>query len=268
MKVRGISTGLYGWMERFKRDGVEWDWDSLYGACADSGVDAVETDALPEKLEIARAHGLRISASYVGLPLHLPLAELDIDRSVLPFAERLATAGGSHLVLNADQADWTNPIEKTADDAKRQGENLTVIAQRVQSLGLSVSLHNHAHEPAGATLDLASVIEHASHEVGLFIDTGWAAYAAQDPIEWVRRYPTRVHGFHLRNLAGRQPTETVDEGEIDMPALIAAADDAGYTGWLTLELWHPEPLQPSRTMIEDTRRSADYLRALVAAMPE
>jgi inosose dehydratase len=268
MRIRGISTGLYGWMERFARDGITWDWDSLYGACAESGVDAVETDALPEKLAIARAHGLRISASYVGIPLHLPIAELDIDTSVLPYADRLAAAGGSDLVLNADQADWSNPVEKTADDAKRQGANLALIAERVRGLGLSVSLHNHAHDSAGAALDLASVIEHSSDEVGLFIDAGWAAFAGHDPIEWVRRYPTRVRGFHLRNMADRLPTESVDEGELDIPALIAAADDAGFTGWLTLELWHPEPLQPSRTMVEDTRRSADYLRGLVAARLE
>ena len=98
--IRGVTTALYGWMERFARDGVEWDWDALYGACAESGVDAVETDAEPHKVAVARRLGLAVSSSYIGLPLHLPWEHLDTARTVLPIAQRLAAAGGTDLILN------------------------------------------------------------------------------------------------------------------------------------------------------------------------
>ncbi len=52
------------------------------------------------------------------------------------------------------------------------------------------------------------------------------------------------------------------DGDLDVAALLDAPP--GCTGWLTLELWHPETMTPQRSMIEDTRRSADFLQELAA----
>lgn len=261
MRVRGFSTGLYGWMERFARDGETFDVHRLYRDCAEAGVDAVETDPTPEKLAILHSYGLTVSASYIGLPLHLPFDELDIERTVLPIATRLAEAGGTDLLLNADLVDWSKPVTKTDADARTQGENLSRIADRTTDLGVSVSLHNHAADFGNAQVDLDSVVRHADPSVGLCIDTGWAHVAGHDPVRWVRDHPDRVRYFHLRNQRGSTPGEDLADGDISFADLLAAAD--GYDGWLTLELWHPEPLQPERSMIEDTRRSLGYLRGLL-----
>jgi hypothetical protein len=37
-----------------------------------------------------------------------------------------------------------------------------------------------------------------------------------------------------------------------------------YTGWFTLELWHPLSIEPQRSIQEDTKRSAAYLRSLLS----
>jgi inosose dehydratase len=259
VRPRGVATALYGWMERYRRDGVEWDWRSLYGACAEAGVDAVETDPQPEKLEILRDLGLAVSGSYIGLPLTLPFERLDVERSVLPIAERLAVAGGRDLILNADQVDWSRPVDKTEDDARRQGENLSRIAELVAPLGLTVALHNHASERQNAQRDLDSVILHANPSVGLCVDVAWAWVAGHNPLHWVQRWPERIAYLHLRNSRGTIPTEDLLSGDLDIAALLAALPH--YAGWLTLELWHPETMTPQRSMIQDTRRSADWLRS-------
>jgi inosose dehydratase len=258
--IRGISSCLYGWMERFSRDGVEWDWESLYAACADSGVDAVETDPQPEKLAIVRRLGLQVSSSYIGLPFHLPFGELDADARIWPVAERLADAGGSDLVLNADQADWTKPTPKTVDDLKRQGENLSRVAERAAALGLRTSLHNHAHTFDDASADLASVTEYAHPSVGLCVDTGWAHHAGHDPLSWIMAHPGRVYAFHFRNERGGIPTEDLREGDIDITSLVKAALARGFDGWLGLELWHPQAMTPRASMAEAVRVSAALLR--------
>jgi sugar phosphate isomerase/epimerase len=257
----GVATALYGWMERYRRDGVDWDWRSLYGACAAAGVDAVETDATPEKLRILHDLGLAVSGSYVGLPLHPAGAADALEAAVLPVAERLAEAGGRVLTLNADPVPGA-PGGKTADDVRRQGEHLTRAAELVRPLGLRVALHNHADRFDDAAADLVSVVEHASSEVGLCIDAHWAAVAGHDPVAWAREHPDRVLSLHLRNGHGRVPTEDLDDGDVDVPGLLAALPD--YRGWLTLELWHPDSMTPERSMEEDTRRSAGYLRRLLA----
>jgi sugar phosphate isomerase/epimerase len=266
LHIKGFSSALYGWMERFKRDGVTYDWHKLYRACAEAGADAVETDATPEKLQIARSYGLAVSASYIGMPLHLDYDRLDVEKRVLPIAERLAAAGGSDLLLNADRFHGSpnGGAAKTEDDFKRQGDNLTRIAGRVHAeFGLRVSMHNHAADALHAEGDLRSVLEYADSSVGLCVDTGWAIAAGMDPIAWVRDYPERIYAFHFRNGYGATPAEDLLEGDVDFPKLIAAIEAAGYNGWFTLELWHPDTIQPQRGMGEDFRRSVEYLRTLL-----
>ena len=58
------------------------------------------------------------------------------------------------------------------------------------------------------------------------------------------------------------PTEDLLEGDLDCAALLAGLP--GYSGWLTLELWHPESMTPRRSMVEDVRRSVEALRSLTA----
>jgi sugar phosphate isomerase/epimerase len=255
----GVATALYGWMERYRRDGVEWDWRMLYGACAAAGVDGIETDPEPEKLAILTDLGLAVSGSYLGLPLAAPDAADGLDAAVLPLAERLAGAGGRVLTLNADPLPGAGP--RTEDDARRQGEHLSRAAELVRPLGLQVALHNHAERVEDARLDLASVVQHADPDVGLCIDVHWAAVAGHDPVAWALVHPHRVLGLHLRNGRGRVPTEDLDEGDVDVPAVLAALPD--YRGWLTLELWHPDAMTPERSMEEDTRRATALLRRLL-----
>lgn len=262
MRARGVATALYGWMERFARDGIEWDWTSLYRACAASGVDAVETDPTEPKRAILDELGLRVSASYIGMPLTPRFDDLGVDERVLPIARRLAAAGGDVLVLNADAAQGGAWEPKTDAETARQGENLSRIADLVAPLGLRVALHNHADHYDGAARDLASVVEHADTSVGLCIDTAWALAAGHDPTAWAWDLAPRVYAVHLRNQSDGVPTSTLAEGDLDVAGFLAALGD--YDGWLTLELWHPDVMTPSVTMAEAVRESAELLRRIGA----
>lgn len=262
MRPQGVSTALYGWMERFARDGVAWDWESLYSACARSGVDAVETDATDAKRAILDRLGLRVSASYIGMPLGGAFVDLEVHDRVLPVARRLAAAGGTVLLLNADGAHASGFARKTDSEVRRQGENLSRLADLVDPLGLRVALHNHADEYDAAARDLASVVEHADPTVGLCIDTAWAIAAGHDPVMWAQEFTSRVLAVHLRNVREGVPTETLFDGEFDVDRFLSSLED--YRGWLTLELWHPEPLQPVGDMESAVRMSTDRLRHAVA----
>lgn len=261
MNLRGFSSNMYGWVERWKADGKEPEWSDLYRACAEAGLDAVETDATPEKLALVRSYGLAVSASYIGLLLHGDYESLEAE--VLPYAERLAAAGGTDLLVNADPyGGWKQPLPKPEELVRRQGDNLSRLAGKLHPYRLQLSLHNHAADKHNAEADLRSVVQYADAAVGLCVDTGWAHVSGCDPVAWVRQYPERVKAFHLRNQRGRVPAEDVTEGDIDMKAVLLAASEAGYDGWLALELWHPPETRPVRTMTEDVQRSIAYLRSL------
>lgn len=264
MNIKGISTNMYGWTERWKADGRDpEDWRSMYESIAEAGIDAVEADVTPEKLALIRANGLKVSGSYVGLELHGEYA--NVESAVLPAAERLAAAGGVDLIVNADPyGGWKRPLPKSDELLRRQGGNLSRLAGRVGEFGLRLSLHNHAADKDGALADLRSVVEYADVSVGLCVDIGWAHVAGCNPTEWAKRYPERMFSVHLRNQRGRVPSEDLLEGDVDIPAFLDALDEAGYEGWLAMELWHPPETGAVRSMAEDAARSADWLRRLVA----
>jgi sugar phosphate isomerase/epimerase len=263
MNILGFSTGMYGWNERYWLDyKKEASWEDIFRDCAEAGVDAVELDPSPNLVKLAKSFGLSVSSAYVGLQLHE--AALDVEKDIMPVARRLSEAGGKDLVVNADpKGGWGVSLPKTEDEFKRQGDHLSQIAIAAGTLGLKVSMHNHADDKHNAEGDLRSVIEYSSPEVGLCIDTGWAYAAGYDPIEWIQKYPDRLHTFHLRNQKGRIPTEDLIDGDINMRKLIHVLKDIRYTGWLTLELWHREDNHPQRTMVEDTRISIDYLKQMI-----
>jgi inosose dehydratase len=221
---------MYGWTERWKMDGKKPHWEELFRACAEAGLEAVEIDADTEKLKLARSFGLAVSASYVGLPLHIPFNNLDVEKTVLPFAERLAVTEGSDLLINADPISWKNVVPKAEDHFKQQGENLSRISELVAPMGLEVCLHNHAADNHNAKGDLRSVIQYADQSVGLCVDSGWAHVSGCNPIEWVNAYTERVYAFHLRNQYGNVPSEDLLEGDIDIASLLDSAGAAQYNG--------------------------------------
>ena len=260
MNILGFSSGMYGWYERHWMDFKEEpSLDEIFRSCAEAGLDAVEVDAQPEIVQLAKSYGLAISGSYIGLPLHE--SSINIEETVMPVARRLSEVNGRDLLINADpKGGWGVALKKTEDEFKRQGEHLSNIADVVRDLGLKVSMHNHADDKHNAEGDLRSVIEYSSKEVGLCIDTGWAHVAGMNPLEWIEKYPERVYSFHLRNQHGAIPSENITSGDIDMQKLIHMLSDINYQGWLTFELWHREDNHPQRSLVEDTKISIDYLK--------
>ncbi len=265
MKIRGFSSGLFGWKTRCLHDGHDPVMENILRDCKASGLDAVEVDATPELLGLMRANGLAVSAAYTNILLHKPYAELKIKETILPMAERLAQAGGTDLLINPNpKGGWEDPQLKTEDEIKHQGENLTHIAELIKPFRLKLCTHNHAAQKQNAERDLRAVVEYTGSEVGLCIDTGWAHVSGFDPIEWVRTYPNRVFALHFRNQMGVIPSEDLLEGEIRMPDLMKELSEIGYDGWISLELWHREDNHPQRTMMEDVSRSIEYLRGLLS----
>ncbi|ALS28699.1 xylose isomerase-like TIM barrel-containing protein [Paenibacillus sp. 32O-W] len=266
MKIKGISSAMYGWMATYWKQGLDPRWDEIYRDCAASGLNGVEIEAATGDPELLRANGLAVSSAYIGLPLHEPYETLPVADAVIPLARRLAEAGGADLVVNADpKGGWDAPQPKSEDEFKRQGENLSRIADAVSGLGLRISMHNHASDRHNAEGDLRSVLDYADPLVGLCIDTGWAHVAGCDPAQLIRANPGRIYAFHLRNQLGNVSTEDLLSGEIDMRDLIAACAEIGYEGWLVLELLPPDEYPGKRTMSDNTALSVQYLKQLLEA---
>jgi inosose dehydratase len=86
--------------------------------------------------------------------------------------------------------------------------------------------------------------------IGFCPDTAHLAAGGGDPAELIRRYSDRIHYVHLKDFRPDPLTFLpLRRGVLNMPDIIAALGEAGYDGWLVVELdaYDGDPLEAART---------------------
>jgi len=125
------------------------------------------------------------------------------------------------------------------DGLKRFASELPPIAERLAQEGMTFSYHNHNHELAryeGKTwLELLYDTIDARY-LKAEIDIYWIQAGGGDPAVWVRRYAGRQPLLHLKDMvvtpAREQRFAEVGEGNLNWPAIMAAAKEAGVEWYL------------------------------------
>lgn len=258
--MKGIATVRFTWSSEAGRPAEARTLGVFLTEAAAAGCDGVEC-ADDGAAEVASLTGLQIAGGYVGAALHLPWDETGIAAEVMPVARRLSDWGADYLAVNCNpKGSWAERERKTGDELKRQGANLSRLAADCAPLGVEVVMHNHANRVDLHLDDLQAVTDHAAPEVGLCYDTGWSLTSGDDPVARAEQVASRIRAVHLRNQFGERPTEWLGAGEIDLRAFLAHLHAAGFTGWLTTELWHRPDVPRTRSLLENQQRSNDLLR--------
>lgn len=260
--MRGISTQRYGFSSEPDRPAAEKTLEAFLEGAAAAGCDAVEAYE-PGIGPLLARHGLGLSGSYVGGVFHGPFADLEAEERVLPVARAIAGLGADELVVNCDpKGSWGQRERKSEDELRRQGENLTRLAELIAPLGLRLTMHNHANRHDLHLDDLRAVTEYSGEQVGVCLDIGWTLTSGDEPVARAQALGPRLTALHLRNQVGPQPTEWLGEGDIDLAALVAVLRGQGYANWLTLEIYYPAGLQRTASLVDNCRRSVTLLRSL------
>lgn len=86
---------------------------------------------------------------------------------------------------------------------------------------------------------LAFVARLDSPRVGLNFDVGHAYCVGEDPQDWVARMAEHTVHYHLEDIAATRVHQHLipGHGAIDFDATLAAIQQTGYDGWLTVELY-------------------------------
>ncbi|NOZ19737.1 MAG: sugar phosphate isomerase/epimerase [Planctomycetes bacterium] len=261
--MKGIATNRWPWSSEASRPQEEKTVENFLAEAAEAGYDAVEfVQEVGDVSVLVQKHGLKVCGAYVGGPLHLPWEQIETEK-MLAVARQLGELGADYLNVNSDpKGNWNERERKTDEDLKRQGENLSRLAEEVKPLGLSVLLHNHANTKPLHLDDLKSVTDYADPSVGICLDTGWALTSEDDPVDCARRLGKRLGGLHLRNQRGDVPVEWLGEGDMDVAAFLDVLKENDYDGWLTTELWHRNDVEVTRSLLEDQKRTVELLRKL------
>lgn len=135
-----------------------------------------------------------------------------------------------------------------------------------REFGIRVGIHNHGGYSFGGQPDvIGHLLSLGAPEIGLCLDTAWALQIgprAGNPVDWIAKFGKSVYGLHLKDFvfgpdASFRDT-VVGEGNLDLPALLAALREVAFDGMAVLEYeGDPEnPVPALRRCVERLSRAA------------
>lgn len=205
-----------------------------------AGLHDVAPDAVSDLLSDT---GLRVASAHIGLdPAADYEATLDVYQSI----------GAEHAVVPAIWPEGFADADALAETADR----LNSVHELVTSRSLTLGYHNHFWEmekPIDDRPALLALFDRLEPGIVAEVDIYWARVGGVDPAELLRELGDRVGLLHVKD--GPVPSDgnmvAVGDGEIDVPAALAAAPTAR---------WHLVELDQCATDMEQAvARSHDYL---------
>jgi sugar phosphate isomerase/epimerase len=142
--------------------------------------------------------GLRAALDANGLRAPSTHVRIDDDTDLDRLFDAAATVGAQTVV----QAVSPRELWESADGVAAVAERLNRAAEHAAAAGLRVGYHNHHWELANAIGDrpaLERFAELTRPEVGLELDTYWAAVGGQDVPALLGRLGDRVRLLHLKD---------------------------------------------------------------------
>jgi inosose dehydratase len=207
-------------------------------------------DNLDDLRKLLDASGVRLVATYVGGNFIFDeILEEELAR-IERGAAAAATVGADYLVVGggAKRARGTKP-----DDIKRLGAALDKVGDVARKHGLTAHFHPHLTTIVENPDEVRAVFKETS--IGFCPDTAHLAAAGANVPDMIREHKERISYVHLKGFQKEPFAFTpIDEGTLDMDAVVDALREISYDGWVLVELdsW-PDPK-------DGAARSMAYLR--------
>ncbi|MBL9217869.1 MAG: sugar phosphate isomerase/epimerase [Opitutaceae bacterium] len=158
----------------------------------------------------------------------------------------------------------------TAQDAQRVAADFNAWGASCQAAGLKFGFHPHGFEfkaAADGVTPFDIIARETNPDLVVFeMDVFWVVLPGQDPVALLKKYSGRWHLMHVKDLrkgavlgihtGGAPPTDKVivGDGQVDWPAVFAAAEKAGVKHYFIED----EGVQPLR----EIPLSVKYIKGL------
>ena len=182
--------------------------------------------------QLLEANGLQLVAVYSGANfIFAEILEEELWRirraaalAAKLDAEQLVVGGGAQRSTGTSDGDYS-----------RLADALDRVAGIAEEHGLRASYHPHLSTIVETPEQLECVM--SSSRIDFCPDTAHLAVGGGDPAELIRRYADRISYVHLKDFSV-DPFAflPLGQGELDLAAILAELADAGYDGWITVEL--------------------------------
>jgi inosose dehydratase len=259
-----VGSNIYGWGQYAQRDHRNLDVEEVISALRDTGYDYLEAYldvAHPEEngrfADQLRAKGLQPVSLYTGARLHDAGAAKEAVAKVLQAARVSQQAGFRVLSCNPD------PIgrEKTDQELETQVGALTDLGEGLNSLGMKLGIHQHTPEMANHAREFHYNFRHTKPGVvGWCYDVHWVWKGGIMPLDGLREYGGRVVTWHLRQSRNGIWWEELDTGDIDYAAVAQYAGEHNLARRFSVELALESGTKITRSVIENHRRSREFVR--------
>jgi sugar phosphate isomerase/epimerase len=155
-----------------------------------------------------------------------------------------------------------------ADAVKQAAIDFNIFGKKLYENGLTFCYHNHGPEfkPAGELGDgmfFDYLMKNTDPKyVSFEMDVMWVYWPGQDPIEWLKKYPTRFKLMHVKNVkkgltrGGATTFTAVGDGQIDMDAVLRAAQKT------SIKYFYIEDESPSEFIDVQVPQSIKYMEGL------
>lgn len=266
-----VGTQLYGWGQYYGREGrsLDQNLDEALAAIRDCGYDYAEGSldaSRPENnqrfADQLRAKGLRPVSLYTGGRLH------DAEKVDETLVRLLAAAKAARLagffILNCNP----DPIgrEKTEAELNTQAAALRRLGTGLKELGLRLGIHHHTPEMRSQAREFHHNFR--SNPAGLVdfcYDVHWVFRGGVMPMDALEEYGDRVVSWHLRQSREKIWWEDLAPGDIDYAAIAAVAAKRRMAPYYTVELALEAGTKITRGVVENHRRSREFVREIFKA---
>lgn len=161
----------------------------------------------------------------------------------------------AELGVNLILVPVTNPCGAELRDANRRWmEGVKVCAEIAAQHRVTIGLENVGRSHLRSGEELATFLDTiGSPFVRAYYDVGNGKTLGGDPVEEIRLLGTRIAQVHIKNPG----SETLENGNVDIPACIDAMKEVGYDKYLVLET------HPTDNPYEAAKRHLRYLRSVL-----
>jgi sugar phosphate isomerase/epimerase len=157
----------------------------------------------------------------------------------------------------------------TLDDWRWNAEQFNRIGDRVHAAGMRFAYHNHTPEfrSENGVMFYDELLRTTDpSKVTMELDCGWAIVAGQNPVDLLRRYPSRISMLHVKdfkitattNPSNAPPSTELGRGTIDYRPIFEAAKQAH------IEHAFVEQEEFDMPPMEALKVDADYMRNFTA----
>ncbi len=264
-----VGSNSYGWTQYARRDKKPFDIGEAMSALRDLGYDYIETgmdfahpDSVAKLADQMKSKGLKPASLYCGPRLHEADKAKDTVVQLLAAAKVAKECGFQALSCNVA------PIgrEKTDDELKTQVAALRDFGQGLKELGLKLGIHHHLPEMASNAREFHYNFRNTDPgTVGFCYDVHWVWKGGIRPMDALREYGNRVVTWHIRQSRDGVWWEDLDTGDIDYAAVAKYAAEHKLPRLFTVELAIEAKTVITRNVIENHRRSREFIRKVFEA---